>query len=94
MRFKRVFRLNYQQTPLNPIISRNAAIINFLCVNRPLPVSKYFFRSRTIRTLRTMVADLPNDWIALARSRRSFFLPVISAEILQIAGGKFYVKRS
>jgi hypothetical protein len=40
-----------------------------------------------------MAADLPNDWIALARNRRSFFLPVISAELLQITGGNQNAKQ-
>ena len=34
-----------------------------------------------------MAADLLNYWIALVRNHRSLFLPVISAEILQITGG-------
>lgn len=34
-----------------------------------------------------MAADLLNYWIALVKNHRSLFLPVISAEILQITRG-------
>nr|DAQ74879.1 MAG TPA: hypothetical protein [Caudoviricetes sp.]DAV84010.1 MAG TPA: hypothetical protein [Bacteriophage sp.] len=57
-----MIRVNTQQTPLKHVISRFLHFFNDADVN---DASLSNFLSRTLRTLRTIASDLPNDWINL-----------------------------